>query len=169
MKYFIIILLLSGCSAEYHLKKALDKDSDILEVKADTVTRIEVKEADTAFIRETETVFKLRTDTVKIVKTITKKISFDTIKATNGIANAVTWIDAGDVNLQTWAVMDTVIKLQDTIRFKQEIITKYRDIIETKQAKIQKYSKFEEYVRWAAWILGLLILAGIVIFAIRLT
>lgn len=169
MKYILLLLLLSGCSAEYHLKKAIEKDSGILETEADTITRIETKAADTLIIRETKTVFKLRTDTVRITETIEQVFTFDTIRATNGIANAITWMTSGNVNLETWAATDTIIKLKDTIKVKQKIITKYRDITKTQQAKIQKYSRFEEYIRWAAWILGLLVLIGIVVVVIRLT
>ena len=59
-----VILILSGCSAEWHLSKAVRKDPSILSTKTMTVTDTVV--TDPIVVRDT--VITSRVDTVEIVK-----------------------------------------------------------------------------------------------------
>lgn len=65
MKGYLLtfLLLLSGCSANWHMKKALKKDPSIVEIKT-------VKVVDTVFIEveKIDTLFKYKFDTVTFWK-----------------------------------------------------------------------------------------------------
>jgi hypothetical protein len=59
MRYLTLLILLSSCSASWHVKKAIRKDPNIFE--ADTITvidtiRIEVPKVDTSFVYQFDTV-----------------------------------------------------------------------------------------------------------------
>ena len=88
MKYLIITVLLCGCSAQWHLKKALKKDPSIITTTLDTIVVTEpIKYIDT-FTFDTGGVrtviyryydtfhFKqfIKADTVKIVKNTIKQV-----------------------------------------------------------------------------------------------
>lgn len=96
MRYLILILLLSGCSAQWHLKKALKKDPSIITTTLDTVviskpislrdtftlSKVDTFIIDTGGVR-TEIyryydTFKInqfiKGDTVKIVKNTVKQV-----------------------------------------------------------------------------------------------
>jgi len=62
--YFLSILILSGCSAEWHLTKAVEKDPSILKLKTMTVTDTVV--TDPIVVRDTVTISQR--DTVEIIK-----------------------------------------------------------------------------------------------------
>lgn len=65
MKYLLIIILFSSCTAQWHLKKAIKKDPSI--VKVDTLTVIDTVQFITERV-QVDSVFKLTTDTVVIRK-----------------------------------------------------------------------------------------------------
>jgi hypothetical protein len=73
VKLIAFIILLSGCSAQYHLKKALKKDSTIITTKL-------LKQVDTLIIREsfaiTDTFYSKKIDTLTIEKNGVKTIVY---------------------------------------------------------------------------------------------
>jgi hypothetical protein len=96
MKYLIITILLCGCSAQWHLKKALKKDPSIITTTLDTIVITEpIKYIDTFTLFKIDTFtfdtggvktviyryydtfrFKqfIKGDTVKIVKNTVKQV-----------------------------------------------------------------------------------------------
>lgn len=73
VKLIAFIILLSGCSAQYHLKQALKKDSTIITTKL-------LKQVDTLIIREsfaiTDTFYSKKIDTLTIEKDGVKTIVY---------------------------------------------------------------------------------------------
>lgn len=65
MRSIILILILSSCSAQWHIRKAIEKDPTILQ--SDTITVIDTVQIITKEV-QVDSVFKLSTDTVTIRK-----------------------------------------------------------------------------------------------------
>jgi len=65
MKYLIIILILTGCSSQWHLRRAIKKDPLIVQV--DTLSIIDTVTFTTETIR-TDSTFFISKDTVIIIK-----------------------------------------------------------------------------------------------------
>ena len=96
MKYLIITILLCGCSAQWHLKKALKKDPSIITTTLDTIVITEpIKFIDTFTLSKIDTftfdtggvktvIYRyydtfnfeqfIKADTVKIVKNTVKQV-----------------------------------------------------------------------------------------------
>lgn len=65
MRSIILILILSSCSAQWHIRKAIEKDPTI--IQSDTITVIDTVQIITKEV-QVDSVFKLSTDTVTIRK-----------------------------------------------------------------------------------------------------
>src|SRR5690606_1922371 len=65
MRYLLILFILSSCSAQWHIQKAIKKDPSVL--KVDTLTVIDTVTITTPQVT-TDTIFKLSSDTVTIQK-----------------------------------------------------------------------------------------------------
>jgi len=158
MRYAIIILifLLTGCSAQWHLEKALEKKSDIIDIQADTTMSVNISYKDTSIYYQKPVRLYFQTDTARketekdTVQVATKD---STSQARGGYTNGMLWIE-------TWGVVDTTKIIQDTLKVKQKIIDSLKVITTEKKATIrEKESWIKTVQRWA-------IIVGIVIFAL---
>ncbi len=156
-KIFILILivLMSGCSASWHLERALQKDDSILDVKADTtqIDSIEYKDT-TISVTDTVTV-KLKSDTAFLDTVVydtieQKKCRFGKITAhsDDGIAHATVYHD-GSLKLKAYATLDTVHVLQDSIDYLRKRYINQIIINKATKATINKRS-FSDYIKTIA-------------------
>lgn len=93
-KYLIVlsVLVLSSCSASWHINRAEYKDPSLFEVKRDTIIKIEKR--DTIIHLDTLISIVLPNDKV-IIDTTFKKLkpySFKPIYSENGIINVKVWM-----------------------------------------------------------------------------
>ena len=167
MRYLIIILLLSSCTAQWHLQKAIEKEQDIIDVQADTTLRVNISYKDTAIFLQRAAKFEFISDTGR-VDTLIKKDSILpdfgplNISSYDSIAHAKAWIKDQRLWLETWATVDTSKIIQDTVQIKQKIIDSLKVINTQKEATIRKKESWIKSVqRWA-------VIGGIIIFVVAL-
>jgi len=163
-KFFIIIILglvIQGCSATWHINKALQKDPDIITTKTiirnvrqkiaiDTVIHIPVK--DFLFFADMPDILY---DTVFIDKKIKLLPSFDTIvKDTSGTTVKI-WMKKGRLFAEINTDKSIEYHLKDSINILNKIIENNTVI------KTEKKPKFLTYLIWISAILILLFLIKI--------
>jgi hypothetical protein len=165
MKYvlYILFLILTGCSAQYHLDRALRKNPDILDIEADTTITVDLSYTDTIVNISQNKPVKIVSDTITINDTIkTEKpinLPKKTYKSPDGIAHAELKIENSRIDLTVWSVMDTVL----TLRKKLNITTQQKDslieITKKQEATITEKENWKEgLLRWAeiiVWIIGI--------------
>ena len=97
MKYLIILILLTGCTAQWHLQKAIEKEPEIIDVQADTSIQVNISYKDTAIYLQRAAKFDLISDTGR-VDTLIKKDSVLpdfgplNVSSYDSIAHAKAWI-----------------------------------------------------------------------------
>jgi len=171
MKYLFIVLLmfLAGCTlqeqAQWHLRKALEKDPSIIDIQADSSKQINISWEDTTIAIKLKKPFQINTDTIIERDTITNLK--DTIEAVtkDETAYARAWEKDGIVSLMAYAHKDTILTLQDSIQVKNKIIEEKTTIIKKQKATIkEKTSLVHKLKNWLVVLASLFALGLIIIF-----
>jgi hypothetical protein len=170
MKTIVIILALiifGGCSAQWHLNKALKKDPEIINTEADTLTNLSIRYVDTTITINREIPVKIVSDTVYLDSIVIPdvKASFDTIKvvSSDSIARANISMHNGRLNVEIWAVLDTLIPYRDSLTLKNKIIYEQKEVIRKSKAEIRKKDTALDYIKWTLFgIIGLIVLIIII-------
>lgn len=126
--YFVIILLISGCSASWHIKRAEWKEPELFNKKVDTV--INITKRDTTIYLDTLISVILPRDTV-FIDTFLKKLkpySFKPIYAKNGIINVKASMTKGVLNLSSYLDSALLYQFNDSIRIKNAIISNLTEV-----------------------------------------
>lgn len=161
----LVSMIMGGCSAPFHLRKALQKDPSILDIEADTTIEVNVKYVDTTIVLKQSQPVKFVTDTVKgdtIVEVKEGKVNSDTTEviSKDSIAHAKAWIKDNRLFVEAWAVIDTTVNWKDTVKVKNKIIDSLKVIDKKNKATItEKESFISKIEKWA-------IVAGIFIFVL---
>ena len=163
-KFFIIIILgliISGCSASWHIRKAEQKCPECFAQKILVEYRDTTINIDTTFLIE----FKdyLTIDTVPVItyeKEYIDKIvkilpTFDTIIKDERGLSAKIWMKKGKLQAKFNIDSSYIFRLQDSIIVLNKIITK------TNTVKVEKKTQFLTYLIWVSAILILLFLIKI--------
>lgn len=111
--YLLLCILLTSCSAQWHLRKAISKDSSIF--KADTVNTV-----DTVFLSvpKVDTVFKYRFDTVEFWKDSVR------VKYFYQVEDSLVYLDVECPDNKVITKTDTVVNtvyLEPTLMQKAEL------------------------------------------------
>lgn len=160
MKYLVIILsiIMTGCSAQWHLNKALKKDPKIIDTKADTVINKQVTFSDTVIQVEKQVKFKVLSDTVTVdsivIKEVNQTIEPFEIVSNDSIAHARVSIYKGKLNIKVWAVLDTLVYYKDSIRLKNKTIENQKTVIQENKATIKEKSSFIDKLKLIAFGIG---------------
>ena len=146
MRYILIILLLifSGCSAQWHVRRALQIDSTILNTKYDSTRTIDINYSDSIYYF-TRSIKVLHESDTGHVRDTFPNTTGDTLKVTSddSTAHARAYYDSqGLLNLQTWSMIDKLIRYEDSIKLQNKTITHKDRIIEQREATIQKKKSF---------------------------
>lgn len=167
VKIWIVISLIavSGCSAPWHLRQALQKDPEILDVKADTSQMTRYFYTDTTIYFGKKVPVKIYSDTGAITRVIEKPVIQHQdpleVSSSDGIAHARAWVDDAGFHLKTWAMKDTLLHLQDSLAVRVKHQQKLQTIIKAKKAEIKQVESFAKQLqRWIviiASVLGILV------------
>lgn len=152
-KIMIIILagLLSSCSANYHLTKALNKDPTIIDTKADTMIIVNETIIDTTLIVELDTNIYYASDTGK-ADTVFK---YNVIPVVNpelyafsqdSTARAYAYIKGDRLYLETWAICDTTFVYRDTAFISFSVLDSLITVTKQNKAKIKKKTKLQNFL-----------------------
>lgn len=157
----ILLFFLSGCSANWHLNRALEKDPTILVQNADT-TVIEKIEYRPVNIFVTDTIeIKVYSDTIRF-DTITEFVGYDLqpiyMYSRDSIARAKIWIEKGRLFANVWAVVDTSISWSDSISIMQKQITIEREIRRKTEVELKTKTTFLQKMKILGILVGILIL-----------
>ena len=162
---FIIVLSLSGCSANYHLRKALEKDPQIIDVKADTTVTVQTFLKDTVYKVDTFVTLMVVSDTafIELPAPNLKDIPITKVVSSDGIATAAAWVEDGKLFVTASAKVDTLVALQIKLRRKNKVIERTLKIAEERKAIIKEkesiISRLEKRVKiWFFILLGVLLL-----------
>jgi len=167
MRYLILLLLLSSCTAGWHLQRARQLDPDILTIQADTSYSVNVSYRDTVIYTKKINRVEFVTDTGRIdtlIQTDTIERKFGPVKATSkdSTAHARAWIEKDRLFLETWATVDTTSIIRDTVNTSNKIIDSLQIITKRQEAKIQeKESWIKTTQRW-------FIIVGVIIFVVAI-
>jgi len=163
IKIVILLFFLSGCSASWHISRALEKDPEILVQAADTSTVEKIVYRPVkVFVTDTIKV-SVKSDTI-IFDTLTKfeKLNIKPLflVSNDSIAHAKIWAVNGVLHAEIWARLDTVIQWQDSILYLQKEINRITEINRKTKVEITEKINFFDKVK----ILGTIILSIIMIF-----
>ncbi len=130
--FFIVVILgliLSGCSASFHVRKAKQKCPECF--KLDTTINEVVIKKDTIIKIDTNITILLPRDTASIDTTIKKlkPYSFKPIYIENGIINVEVSMNFGNLIVNSWLDSTMVYRYQDSIRIKDAIIINLREVM----------------------------------------
>jgi hypothetical protein len=158
----VVAVLFSGCSAQWHLGKALQKDPQIIDVKRDSVVTVETLLKDTIYHLDTSYHLMILSDTVTITERFSLPVNMDTVTAigADGISHARASVHNGKMKLETWAKLDTVVKLHAIIKGQTKFITKQVRIMEEREATIKKKNSL---MQWVGAIIFIAFLAIVII------
>jgi hypothetical protein len=142
MRHTLIIaiaLLLSSCSAQWHLKRAIELDPNIIKSKFTTLT--EVHKRDTLMWFSKTLLLPMPKDTVKMDTLVLPdtKPSFNPVIKKQGIITAKIWMEKG--RLKTIISLDSTLiyNLRDSIRLKDAIIERQTTINKENTIVIEKH------------------------------
>jgi len=167
MRYLILLLLLSSCTAGWHLQRARQLDPDILTIQADTSYSVNVSYRDTVIYTQKINRVEFISDTGRVdtlIQTDTIERKFGPVKSTSkdSTAHARAWIEKNRLFLETWATVDTTSIIRDTVNTSNKIIDSPQIITKRQEAKIQeKESWIKTTQRW-------FIIAGVIIFVVAI-
>ena len=163
--YLVVMILLSSCSAGWHIKRAEWKDPGIFEPKTDTV--IEKVYSDTTIVIDTIISVTLPRDTVKIdsLVPITSDMSFDPILKKNGIITTRVEMIKGRLLVESYLDSTLLHRLQYEITIRDALITELTTINNQNTVIIEKK---ETLLNWIKWIVLSIFVLFIIIFFIRL-
>ncbi len=152
--FFILILglILTGCSASYHIQKAERKCPSCFD--RDTTIVNQIIKRDTTIKIDTNIVIEFKVDTV-IQETPIKKLkpySFKPVYHENGIINAEVWMKKGILSISSWLDSTMMYRLEAEITLKDAIIYELRqEVFENKITIIEKenaLNRFKKYLKW---------------------
>ena len=91
---FLLLIFIFGCSDQWYLRKALEKNPNILDTKYDSTRKISVDYSDTVYHFSKDVNISYKSDTVYFRDTISE-LGNDTIKITSrdSTANAKAYYD----------------------------------------------------------------------------
>ena len=174
---FIIVILglvLSGCSASFHVRKAKLKCPECFELDT-TINEIVIKK-DTVIYLDTNITILLPRDTASIDTTIKKlkPYSFKPIYVENGVINMEISMNYGNLIVNSWLDSTMVYRYQDSILIKDAIISNLREVIveqgiviKEKKTLIERFKSNLKTIKFVLIGLVLVIIIGIVIKFIR--
>lgn len=169
MKYvslIVIVLLLSSCSASWHIKKAIEKDPESF--KSDTTITKIVFKTDTIITLDTIISIILPRDTVKIDSLVFRTIrpSFKKITKKNGIITTEVSMYKGVLKVNSFFDSSMVYNLRMKIRLKDAKIRELITINTRNEVTIKNQeTKLKTFLNWIKWIgisLGVLIVLSVV-------
>lgn len=131
---FIAAMLLSSCSAQWHLQKAIEKDPNIIKTK--TFYLKETHKRDTLIFIQKPILLAMPRDTARIDSVVFKdtSLSFAPIIKKQGIVTISVEMNKG--KLSAFATVDStmIYNLRDSVRLKDAIIDNL--ILKTKETSI---------------------------------
>jgi uncharacterized lipoprotein len=155
-----VVLILSGCSASWHIDRALKIDPDILETTYDTTLEVNVSFKDTTVFLEQAVKVEWISDTGHVqTDTVYECEDIPPIKAfsKDSSAMAEAWVKDGRLNQKVWAKKDTVLILRDTATITVEMYDSLMTVVqENTYTKKEKQSLLD-------WIKNGLALIGIIL------
>ena len=166
-----LVIILSGCSSSWHLRQALNKDPEIIDVKADTIFEEKITYRDTLIRINKKDTIKIVSDTIKLDSIVFEKIkpSFEPIRISSddSIAHALISMTDGKLKINVWAKMDTILAWKDSVILKNKIIQNKQTVIREKSAIIKEKKSFIDKLKTWAIIAGICIF-GLIILVVKL-
>jgi hypothetical protein len=162
MRYILLIpiLLFSSCSAQWHLQKALEKDSTIIDIKADTTINIDTSIIDTTVVYQDTFELNIVSDTIEIKENTDTTIN-KLYHSKDSIAHALVNYNSGILKASVWATTDTTLIHRDSLKLSIKKIDSLQTIVIEKKAEIKELRTFREKVRdvgiIVVWVIGALI------------
>jgi hypothetical protein len=148
IKIVILLFFLSGCSASWHISRALEKDPEILVQAADTSTVEKIVYRPVkVFIKDSVKIY-VKSDTI-IFDTLTRFEKFNInpffLVSKDSISHAKIWAVNGVLHAEIWAKLDTVVIWHDSILYLQKEINRITEINrKTKVEIIEKMNFFDK-------------------------
>jgi hypothetical protein len=162
----ILSLLLSGCSATWHIQKAVQKKPNIL--KTDTIVKNITTKRDTTILLDTNITVLLPRDTVRIERILSKYVTLDPIKEKNGIITVEACINNGKLNILSYLDSTMIYRYKDSLLIKDAIISNLREItveqgviIEEKELLIDRLKNNALRLKYIIMIVIILIILGL--------
>lgn len=145
----LIVVVLSSCSAQWHLNRAVEKDPNI--VKSTVLTLKEVHRRDTLVVFSKTVLLQMPHDTARIDSIVIKDttISFGPIVKKQGIITLSVKMNMG--RLIAFATVDStmIYNLRDSIRLKNALVDRQNTIIKSNTYIVDKYEGLLKKIRLA--------------------
>jgi len=158
----LIALLLSSCSAQWHIKRAIELDPNIISLKLTTLK--EVHKRDTLMWFSKTILLAMPHDTAKIDSVVFKdtSLSFGPIVKKQGIVTLTVSMTNGVLHASASVDSTMIYNLRDSIRIKNAIIEKQTTTISESKIIVEKQESVLETVKqWA-----LIIISGFIVFSV---
>lgn len=174
---WVLVLILSGCSASWHYQKAIEKNPELIKSTLDSLKSYHVEWVDSTIYIFRKIPLKVVSDTGHVVRPIYLRDSVypeDTLTAhsSDGLAHASTWFKDGNQHLITYATIDTLINWRDSVEVRNKTIHEQTRIIEQREVEIKEKETFIQKLKRilliVASVAGVLLLIGVFIFGKRI-
>ena len=154
----LLIILLSGCSAEWHIKRAVIKDPEVFKRTSDTSVITKISTQDTLIIFNRAERINFVTDTA--FERSGLKWTFESENE-----NIKTKIERIRDTIKVFVGIDTVLTLKDSVRLQNRFIDRQKEIITSREVEITEIrsfaSKLETWVTIAGVIVFILVILQI--------
>jgi len=154
MRWFssiLLIILLSGCSAEWHIKRAVIKDPEVFKRTSDTSVITKISTQDTVIIFNRSERINFVTDTA--FERSGLKWIFESENE-----NIKTKIERIRDTIKVFVGVDTVLTLKDSVRLQNRFIDRQKEIITSREVEITEIRSFASKLE--TWVT----IAGIIVF-----
>ena len=153
-----ITILLSGCTAQWHIKQAVKKDAEIFKRTSDTSVITKISTQDTVIIFNRDERINFVTDTA--FERSGLKWIFESENE-----NIKTKIERIRDTIKVFVGVDTVLTLKDSVRLQNRFIDRQKEIITSREVEITEIrsfaSKLETWVTIAGVIVFILVILQI--------
>lgn len=170
-----VALIVGSCSAPWHLKRAIEKDPDILTIVADTTYKTSVTFQDTSIYLEAAVPLTFVIDTGRVDTHIVvrkEKPTFGPIRAYSKDSTAVAeaGMDDGNFYLMVWGRVDTTVNYRDSVVLQNRIIDSLVVVNRRNEAVIEERESFiKQAARWVGVFGGAFMMAvvGVLVLMLR--
>jgi len=154
MRWFssiLLIILLSGCSAEWHIKRAVIKDPEVFKRTSDTSVITKISTQDTLIIFNRAERINFVTDTA--FERSGLKWIFESENE-----NIKTKIERIRDTIKVFVGVDTVLTLKDSVMLQNRFIDRQKEIITSREVEITEIKSFADKLE--TWVT----IAGVIVF-----
>ena len=159
----IVLVILSSCSASWHVKRAKWKDPSLFEVKTETI--INITKRDTLIRLDTLISIVLPRDTVTIEKLIPINRNFEKIVKKQGIITTEIEAVKGLLKVNSYLDSSFIYNLQTEIRIKNAIITNLKQVTKEQTITIEKQKSliegFKSNLKWILIVVCSVLVLGV--------